>query len=138
MFHVVYVSSSTQTFAQSDLQTLLQKARDKNTQLDLTGMLLYKDGNFMQVLEGKEEVVTELVEIIKRDTRHKGVLELLRGTSEQRMFPNWSMGYRDLADKEVVKTLGYSNFMNAPLTGAELSQVPNRCMKLLLLFKKNM
>ena len=138
MFHVVYVSSSTQTFAQSDLQTLLQKARDKNTQLDLTGMLLYKDGNFMQVLEGKEEVVTELVEIIKRDTRHKGVLELLRGTSEQRMFPNWSMGYRDLADKEVVKTLGYSNFMNTPLTGAEFSQDPNRCMKLLLLFKKNM
>ena len=138
MFHVVYVSSSTQTFAQSDLQTLLQKARDKNTQLDLTGMLLYKDGNFMQVLEGKEEVVTELVEIIKRDTRHKGVLELLRGTSEQRMFPNWSMGYRDLANKEVVKTLGYSNFMNTPLTGAEFSQDPNRCMKLLLLFKKNM
>ena len=51
MFHVVYVSSSTQTFTQSDLQMLLQKARDKNTQLDLTGMLLYKDGNFMQVLE---------------------------------------------------------------------------------------
>ena len=138
MFHVVYVSSSTQTFAQSDLQTLLQKARDKNTQLDLTGMLLYKDGNFMQVLEGEEEVVTELVEIIKHDTRHKGVLELLRGTSEQRMFPNWSMGYRDLADKEVVKTLGYSDFMNTPLTGTEFSQDPNRCMKLLLLFKKNM
>ena len=138
MFHVVYVSSSTQTFAQSDLQTLLQKARDKNTQLDLTGMLLYKDGNFMQVLEGKEEVVTELVEIIKHDTRHKGVLELLRGTSEQRMFPNWSMGYRDLANKEVVKTLGYSDFMNTPLTGTEFSQDPNRCMKLLLLFKKNM
>jgi hypothetical protein len=92
----------------------------------------------MQVLEGKEEVVTELVEIIKRDTRHKGVLELLRGRSEQRMFPNWSMGYRDLADKEVVKTLGYSDFMNTPLTGTEFSQDPNRCMKLLLLFKKNM
>ena len=55
-----------------------------------------------------------------------------------RMFPNWSMGYRDLANKEVVKTLGYSNFMNTPLTGAEFSQDPNRCMKLLLLFKKNM
>ena len=138
MFHVVYVSSATQLFTKSDLQTLLQKARDKNTQLDLTGMLLYKDGSFMQALEGKEEVVTELVEIIKRDTRHKGVLELLRGRSEQRMFPNWSMGYRDLADKEVVKTLGYSDFMNTPLTGTEFSQDPNRCMKLLLLFKKNM
>jgi hypothetical protein len=138
MFHVVYVSSSTQLFTKSDLQTLLHKARDKNTQLDLTGMLLYKDGNFMQVLEGKEEVVTKLVEIIKRDTRHKGFLELLRGTSEQRMFPNWSMGYRDLSDKDVVKTLGYSDFMNTPLTGTEFSQDPNRCMKLLLLFKKNM
>jgi hypothetical protein len=72
MFHVVYVSSSTQLFTKSDLQILLQKARDRNTQLDLTGMLLYKDGSFMQVLEGKEEAVTKLVEMCWLSLKWRG------------------------------------------------------------------
>ena len=138
MFHVVYVSSSTQTFTQSDLQMLLQKARDKNTQLDLTGMLLYKDGNFMQVLEGEPDAVRKLMETIEGDPRHRGYLALLQGTSEQRLFPDWSMGFHDLAEQSAQKTPGYSEFMNTALTGVEFSQQPNRCMKLLLLFKKNM
>ena len=48
------------------------------------------------------------------------------------------MGFRDLADDNAAKTPGYSDFMNTPLTDAEFSRDPNRCMKLLLLFKKNM
>jgi hypothetical protein len=48
------------------------------------------------------------------------------------------MGFRDLADDNAAKTPGYSDFMNTPLTSAEFSRDPNRCMKLLLLFKKNM
>jgi hypothetical protein len=39
-------------------------------------MLLYKDGNFMQALEGDMEVVTKLAGTIERDLRHKGVLIL--------------------------------------------------------------
>jgi hypothetical protein len=70
--------------------------------------------------------------------RHKGVLILLRGTSEERLFPNWTMGFRDLADDNAAKTPGYNSFMNTRLTDAEFSRDPNRCMKLLLLFKKNM
>ena len=138
MFHIVYASSASQLFAKSDLQALLQKARKNNTELSVTGMLLYKDGNFLQALEGDQEVVIKLLETIGRDPRHKGVLTLLRGTTEQRLFPDWSMGFRDLADESAGKTPGYTDFMNTSLTGAEFSQDPSRCMKLLLLFKKNM
>jgi hypothetical protein len=48
------------------------------------------------------------------------------------------MGFRDMADPSASKTPGYSDFMNTPLTDAEFSQDPSRCMKLMLLFKKNM
>ena len=48
------------------------------------------------------------------------------------------MGFRDLADQSASKTPGYSDFMNTPLTGGAFSQDPSRCMKLMLLFKKNM
>ncbi|MGA3292496.1 MAG: BLUF domain-containing protein [Candidatus Acidiferrales bacterium] len=138
MFHLVYVSSASQPFAKPELQALLEQSRPKNAKLGVTGMLLYKDGNFMQALEGEQEVVTKLASTIERDPRHKGVLILLRGTSEERFFPDWSMGFRDLADQNAAKTPGYTDFINTPLTGAEFSRDPNRCMKLLRLFKKNM
>jgi Sensors of blue-light using FAD len=138
MFHLVYVSSASQLFTTPKLQALLDQARQNNTKLDVTGMLLYKDGNFMQVLEGEQEVVTKLAGHIEPDLRHKGVLVLLRGTSESRLFPDWSMGFRDLTDPSVAKTPGYTDFMNTPLTDDKFSQDPSRCMKLLLLFKKNM
>jgi len=138
MFHLVYVSSASQPFTKPELHALLEQARQKNGILGVTGMLLYKDGNFMQVLEGEQEVVTKLAGTIKPDPRDRGVLVLLTGTSEQRFFPDWSMGFRDLADQKAAKTPGYTDFMNTPLTGTEFSQDPTRCMKLLLLFKKSM
>jgi|SRR5450432_3261527 Sensors of blue-light using FAD len=135
---IVYASSASKAFTKSDLQALLQEIRPKNAELGVTGMLLYKDGNFMQALEGDQEVLTRLVGIIERDSRHKGFIALLRGTSEERLFPEWSMGFRDLADQSPTKTPGYSDFMNTPLTDAKFSHDPNRCMKLMRLFKKNM
>jgi hypothetical protein len=138
MFQLVYASSALRPFTELELRALLRKARQNNTKLDVTGMLLYKGGNFLQVLEGEQEVVTSLLTSIESDPRHKGVLVLLRRTSEQRDFPEWSMGFRDLANQDAANMPGYSDFMNIPLTGAEFSRDPNRCMKLLLLFKKNM
>lgn len=135
---VVYASTALQAFTKPELQALLQEIRPKNAELGITGLLLYKDGNFMQVLEGEQEVLTRLVRVIEHDSRHKGLLVLLRATSAQRLFPDWSMGFRDLADQSASKTPGYSDFMNTPLTDAAFSQDPSRCMKLMLLFKKNM
>ncbi|MGC2467028.1 MAG: BLUF domain-containing protein [Candidatus Acidiferrum sp.] len=138
MFHLVYASSALQPFTKPELQALLEQARRKNDKLGVTGMLLYKDGNSMQVLEGEQDTVGKLGETIERDPRHRGVLVLLRGTSEQRLFPDWTMGFRDLTNHNVAKTPGYTEFMNTRLTDAEFSRDPNRCRKLLLLFKKNM
>jgi hypothetical protein len=138
MFHFVYASTATKLFTKPELRELLGKAERNNVKLGLTGMLLYKDGNFMQVLEGEKEVVMKLAASIEADRRHKGVIVLLQGATEERDFPDWSMGFRDLEDRGTAKTPGYSDFMNTPLTGEEFSKDPRRSMKLLLLFKQNM
>ena len=135
---IVYVSSASRAFTKPELQALLEEIRQRNTELGVTGMLLYKDGNFMQVLEGEQEVLARLLTIIERDSRHRGFLVLLRASFEERLFPDWSMGFRDLRDQDAVKTPGYSDFMNTPLTEAEFSRNPSRCMKLMLLFKEKM
>ncbi len=138
MFFIVYASSATNSFSRSELLELLTKARTTNTKLGITGMLLYKDGNFIQVLEGEEAAVRALYAKIEQDARHAGIIALLQGNEAERQFPDWSMGFRDLNDPNVLALPGFSEFLNTPLTGAELSKDLTRCQRLLWLFKKNM
>lgn len=138
MFFMVYVSSAVNLFSPTELVDLLAKSRQHNKERGITGMLLYKDGNFMQVLEGEESEVRALHAKIQNDPRHRGLITLLQGHQEERQFPNWSMGFRDLASPELQSLAGYNEFLNTSLTGEEFSDDPTRCQRLLLSFKKNM
>lgn len=138
MYQLVYVSSATILFSLDMLTELLERSRVRNAAAGISGMLLYKDGNFMQVLEGDEDVVQHLFEHIGRDPRHHGSIILLKGSLDERQFPEWSMGFRDLGAPEVHALPGYSEFIATPLTGQEFLGHPNRCQKLLLAFKRDM
>ena len=138
MFFLVYVSSATRPFSGEDLRVLLETCRKNNAELGVTGMLLYKDGNFMQVLEGDEREVRILYEKISTDTRHKDDIVLLQGPVAERQFPDWAMGFRDLDSLGVQDIPGYSEFLNTPLSGREFFADPTRSQKLLLSFKQSM
>jgi Sensors of blue-light using FAD len=138
MFFLVYVSSATRPFSREDLRVLLETCRKNNAELGVTGMLLYKDGNFMQVLEGDEGAVRGLYARIAADPRHGGEITLQQGFAEGRQFPDWSMGFRDLDSPEAHADQGYNEFLNAPLTGREFSGDPSRAQKLLITFKRTM
>jgi len=96
MITVVYVSSAVLLMSPTDLLDLLRNSRERNHVAQITGMLLYRDGNFMQVLEGEERVVDALQERIRRDPRHRGMICLLRQRLAERAFGDWSMGFRNL------------------------------------------
>lgn len=138
MFFLIYVSSAVMPFSRSELVELLAKSHENNAALDVSGMLLYKDGNFMQVLEGEEEVVRNLYAKIGLDPRHRGLLIILQGSLEERQFPDWSMGFRDLNAADAISTPGYNEFLNTPLTDEKFSLDPTRSQKLLMVFKKSM
>jgi len=138
MFGLVYVSSAAGQFSKTELIDLLEKSRKNNAALNVTGILLYRDGNIMQVLEGEEETVWSLFGKIERDPRHSGVLILTKGRTEQRQFPDWSMAFRDLDSPEVRELPGYSEFMNTSLTDPEFQSNPGRVHKLLATFRKSM
>lgn len=138
MYFLVYVSSAVEPFTEVELLALLEQSRENNQRLGITGMLVYKDGNFMQALEGEQSVVSELHRRIERDTRHRGMITLLQGDHNERQFPEWSMGFRNLDAPEVRSVPGYSEFLNTPLTAAAFSGQPSRCQKLLLTFKRSM
>ena len=136
MFFLVYVSVAQENVSKEDLLDILAKSREANAEAGITGMLLYKDGNFMQALEGEETAVRDLYARISRDPRHLGLLTLVEGRREKRCFGDWSMGFQDLSSPEARVTPGYSEFLNTPLTAEEFSKDPGQCERLLWAFKR--
>ena len=136
MFFLVYVSVAQENVSKEDLLDILTKSREANAAAGITGMLLYKDGNFMQALEGEETAVRDLYARISRDPRHLGLLTLVEGRREKRCFGDWSMGFQDLSSPEARATPGYSEFLNTPLTAEEFSKDPGQCERLLWAFKR--
>lgn len=137
MFHLVYFSSATRLFTEEELVELLEKSRANNTSLGVTGMLLYRDGNLMQVLEGEEETVTGLFDTIRRDARHFGVNAVLHEEIAERQFPDWSMAFRNFDRDDTELPAGYSNFLNTPWSADEFSD-PSKSHRLLSVFKKHL
>jgi hypothetical protein len=136
LIHLVYVSSATQPFPQTDLLALLEGSRRRNEPDGITGLLLYRDGNFMQVLEGEEPAVTATHARIAKDTRHGGLITLLKGPIEQRSFGEWSMGFRNLNSPEIRTFPGYSEFLNEDWMGRPMQETPHRALKLLQVFRQ--
>jgi hypothetical protein len=138
IYSLVYVSSATSLFSRSELVDILEQSRRNNAAMDVSGMLLYKEGNLMQVLEGERAAVESLYAKIGRDPRHKGLLMLLDEVRKERQFADWSMAFTDLEGAEAKATPGYSQFLGTPLTGAEFGSDPSLCQRLLTTFKQNM
>jgi hypothetical protein len=132
---LTYVSSATEAFTTRDLPTLLARARENNVRIGITGMLLYKDGNFMQVLEGPPAVVRRQFLAIRLDYRHRGLITLLEESVESRQFSEWSMAFWNLSTADGITVPGYSDFMNVSLTGPEFESDPSRAQRLLLTFR---
>lgn len=114
VFYLVYVSSATRRMSHDELVALLHNIRANNERLGVTGLLLYHDGSFMQMLEGEKQTVLDLYEKIQEDERHSTVLLMLSDDIEQRNFDDWSMGFFNM-DK-VDGFPGYDEFVSENIT----------------------
>jgi len=133
LISLMYASSATVHFSEQDLAALLNKARENNLRLGITGLLLYKNGEFMQALEGEENVVDQLYCRIEQDSRHTGAV-LLREIIEKPRFPDWSMGFTNLQSTNTRQLPGYSPFMDEPLAWPGFQEDPSKVQKLFAVF----
>lgn len=92
-YHVLYRSRATSAPTEAELQALLEWSRTYNAQQQLTGLLLYSDGQFVQLLEGPEAAVRALYARIQQDLRHTQVVTLSEGPGPHRWFSEWSMAF---------------------------------------------
>ncbi len=103
MIQVSYISSSTRPMSVEDLKSLLAECRAYNREHGITGMLLYYNSTFMQVLEGEEDEIDSLIERIRKDSRHTEVKLIDRRSIEQREYGDWSMGLKVLSGDQLSK-----------------------------------
>jgi hypothetical protein len=81
------------------LEELLVEARDFNTGKNITGILLYCDDSFMQLLEGNEEDVRSLYGRIESDRRHFDIQTLFTRETEGRWMQDWAMAFTLYANR---------------------------------------
>lgn len=136
VYYHVYISSAVELMSKERMLELLNVCRTNNLKLGITGMLLHKDGNFMQVIEGPEMEVRNVLLKIYKDSRHHNIIQLIEGYSDERQFSDWEMGFHELNSPELSLLPGYSEFLNTPLEANEFKSNPNRCQRLLNNFKK--
>ncbi|MFO1413749.1 MAG: BLUF domain-containing protein [Burkholderiales bacterium] len=111
MLRVVYVSAATILLDADELVSILRVSRANNAQRDITGLLLYRDGDIMQVLEGDAQRVRELIAILERDPRHHRLTVIHEEEATERLFGDWTMGFHDLAAAAPVVVEGFNHCM---------------------------
>lgn len=90
-----YISRATQTFQGGDLVRLQSLSQRNNRIKDITGALGFTGHYFLQYIEGRDPVIQEVMQTIRRDGRHADVMECQFPSSVKRRFGQWSMQFFD-------------------------------------------
>lgn len=101
MFQLLYTSKAVKPFQDYEIGKLLEIARLNNSKKAITGMLLYCNGNFIQLLEGNEPDLRDLFDVISKDSRHADVNIVMESKIDRPQFPDWSMGYKFLTPQQL-------------------------------------
>jgi hypothetical protein len=100
IFQLCYISVATREWQRQDLVDLLTVSRRKNAELGITGLLLCSGERFIQLLEGDEEQVRRLYDLVRRDERHLDVTLVFEAQVAERQCPAWSMGFQAIPESE--------------------------------------
>lgn len=133
MIYLAYCSAATRLLDSEALAELLRVCRANNERAGLTGLLLYHDGSFMQVLEGESEAVRAAYRRIQNDPRHRSLIKLAEAPLPQRNFGRWAMAFTDTQSLGPADLDAYSRFLHEP---PEARADSPRAIQLLLSFRE--
>ena len=110
------------------LAQIVNVSRAFNREHGITGTLAYRNGHYLQILEGVEAQVDSLFEKIQADPRHQDVAQLFNAPIHERSFPDW--GFKLI--EPVGKDANFLHFIEAH--SAVISALDNQQLELLRVF----
>lgn len=133
---VIYYSTASKYYKSEELYEIVETSSKNNKLSNITGMLLYYNETFLQVLEGECDDVCETFNKIKNDSRHYGIFKIVDEELVQRNFPEWFMGFRVLKSHEFPK---HSSHVQLNINGFDFEMLgakPSLAIDLLLSFSR--
>ena len=100
-----YVSSAKESLTNIDLEHLFFVNNRNNSELDISGILVYNNGNFLQILEGEKHTIDNLFLKISKDSRHNNIIELINAPTFERIFKDYESGFVVVEDVKKLKQL---------------------------------
>ena len=112
---LVYVSSAVELLTEDLLEKILTSSWKNNLNSGITGVLIYNEGNLLQVLEGSKKGLHNLYGKISQDKRHYGCIILQDTPSNTRSFEDWPMGFKSVNNIEFLQLQKYWDMRNRNL-----------------------
>ena len=135
LISLVYISTATAPLDDAALHGILTRARENNARLDVTGMLLYREGQFVQILEGASGAVHDLADEIRADPRHTDMSVILDEPIEAREFSDWSMGFQPMSTPRTALPDGFRDTFADLDASAERTRIMRAVREISLWFR---
>lgn len=128
---IIYTSKAIRDFDEGELAEILSVAVRNNARMNVTGLLLYTQGTFMQVLEGDATTLDNLISQVEKDTRHYDMEVVVRNSIKDREFSQWHMGYRRLGLDDIQAMPNFAPFFETGFDPAKISAQPDICLEIM-------
>lgn len=76
-YAISYVSTAQKDLQEEGVKNIMNEADGFNNRENISGILLYNERNFFQLIEGEKEIIQDLYEKIKLDRRHLDIIKFL-------------------------------------------------------------
>lgn len=111
LYRLIYTSSAVGVLRADELDRILLRAKASNAGAGITGLLLFHEGSYLQVIEGSPAGVLSLMERIRRDRRHTGLTPLESHPCQARAFPGSPMAYVAARNFTATQRREFSDFL---------------------------
>jgi hypothetical protein len=108
LYHITYISTGRDNLRYEDVKGILESSNVNNKAEGITGILVYCNKHFFQIIEGSKEAVKEIFQKIQVDCRHDNIVKIQEGPIECRQFDSWNMAFKSY-NKELNELDDFNN-----------------------------
>ncbi len=137
MLHeILYSSAATSSMTSAQLSALAIQSSESNHEGGISGCLVYHKREFMQLLEGEQDEIENLLAKIIKDSRNTNLKVIWQGPIEQRAFASWGMAFVNL--EEGTKPSGIQEMIEQGLNSAQITGHHSTARELFEIIRKEM